>query len=95
MGDAQIRGQIDVAVIGAEFAADCREQARFAGAVGAVMPALLPRKTVKLTRSNSGSGPRRRVRSRADNTRVYYEDRRIGRNPEAAHSDPWCAAPLA
>src|SRR5882762_6869605 len=33
-----------------------------------VIPTLSPRNTVKSTCSNSGSGPRRRVRSRADNT---------------------------
>ena len=51
-----------------------------------VIPTLLPRNTVKLTCSNSGSGPRRRVRSRADNTVDCYEDSRIDRNTVGTHN---------
>ena len=35
VGDFQVGGQIDVAAVGAQFAQDGREQAGFAGAVGA------------------------------------------------------------
>ena len=50
------------------------------------MPTLLPRKTVKLTCSKSGCGPRRRVRSRADSiSRCYEDEAHRPQAPSGAH----------